>query len=78
VGLFSALTSFLAQWFIRPRAIDEQLHASHNVEIQNLDQLTVLLRTYDVQHLLADTQRSPAEVLAELRQKVAEINTREK
>ena len=73
VGLFSALTSFLAQWFIRPRAIDEQPQESTNVEIQNLNQLTVLLRTYDVQQLLADTQRPPVEVLAELRKKVEEI-----
>jgi hypothetical protein len=35
-----------------------------------------LLRTYDVQQLLADTQRPSAEVLAELRQKVQEINAR--
>jgi voltage-gated potassium channel len=74
VGLFSALTSFLAQWFLRARTADEQPPASRNVEIQHLNQLTVLLRTYDVQQLLADTQRPPAEVLAELRQKVAEIN----
>jgi voltage-gated potassium channel len=73
VGLFSALTSFLAHWFLRSRATDEQPPASHNVEIQNLNQLTVLLRTYDVQQLLADTQRPPAEVLAELRQMVEEI-----
>jgi voltage-gated potassium channel len=73
VGLFSALTSFLAQWFIRPRAADNQPQTA-NAEIQNLNQLTVLLRTYDVQQLLADTQRPPAEVLADLRQKVAEIN----
>jgi len=73
VGLFSALTSFLAQWFLKPRATDDQPQASNNVEIQNLNQLTVLLRTYDVQQLLADTQRPPAEVLAELRQKVEEI-----
>jgi len=33
-----------------------------------------LLRTYDVQRLLADTQLPPAEVLAELRKKVQEIN----
>jgi voltage-gated potassium channel len=77
VGLFSALTSFMAQWFIRPRATDDQPEASNNVEIQNLNQLTVLLRTYDVQRLLADTQRPPAEVLAELRRKVQEINARE-
>jgi hypothetical protein len=75
VGLFSALTSFLAQWFIRPRTTDQQPPAV-NAEIQNLNQLTVLLRTYDVQQLLADTQRQPADVLAELRQKVAEINTK--
>ena len=74
VGLFSALTSFLAQWFIRPRVTDEQPQAANIGEIQNLNQLTVLLRTYDVQQLLANTQRPPAEVLAELRQKVAEIN----
>jgi hypothetical protein len=78
VGLFSALTSFLAQWFIRPRVTDEQPQAANIGEIQNLNQLTVLLRTYDVQQLLADTQRPPAEVLAELRQKVAEIKAREK
>jgi voltage-gated potassium channel len=77
VGLFSALTSFLAQWFIKPRATDEQTQAAHSVEIQNLSQLSVLLRTYDVQRLLADTQRPPAEVLAELRQKVTEINAQE-
>jgi len=41
-----------------------------------LNRLSVLLRTYDVQRLLADTQRPPAEVLAELRKKVAEINGR--
>jgi voltage-gated potassium channel len=73
VGLFSALTSFMAQWFLRPRTADDQPQASTNLEIQNLNQLTVLLRTYDVQLLLADTQRPPEEVLAELRQKVAEI-----
>jgi voltage-gated potassium channel Kch len=73
VGLFSALTSFMAQWFIRPRTTDEQPQDSTNAEIQNLNQLTVMLRTYDVQQLLADTQRPPAEVLAELRKKVAEI-----
>jgi voltage-gated potassium channel len=77
VGLFSALTSFLAQWFIRPRATDVQPQAASNGEIQNLNQLTVLLRTYDVQLLLADMQRSPAEVLAEIRQKVAVINGKE-
>jgi voltage-gated potassium channel len=77
VGLFSALTSFMAQWFIRPRATDVQPQATSNAEIQNLNQLTVLLRTYDVQQLLADTQRLPEDVLAELRQKVAEINTHE-
>ena len=74
VGLFSALTSFLAQWFLKPRATDDQPQASQIVEIQNLNRLTVLLRTYDVQQLLADTQRPPAEVLTELRQKVEEIN----
>ena len=74
VGLFSALTSFLAQWFIRPRTTDDQPQPVEPNEIQNLDRLTVLLRTYDVQQLLADTQRPPAEVLAELRQKVADIN----
>jgi voltage-gated potassium channel len=74
VGLFSALTSFLAQWFLRARTTDEQPQASNSMEIQNLNQLTVLLRTYDVQQLLANTQRPPAEVLAELRKKVAEIN----
>ena len=73
VALFSALTSFMAQWFIgrAPQMINRSL--TENAEIQNLNQLTVLLRTYDVQQLLADTQRPPAEVLAELRQKVAEI-----
>ncbi len=76
VGLFSALTSFMAQWFLRPRVGDDEPEAATNGEIQNLNQLTVLLRTYDVQQLLADTQRPPAEVLAELRQKVAEINAR--
>ncbi len=74
VGLFSALTSFLAQWFLKPRAADEQPQATETSEIQNLDRLTLLLRTYDVQRLLADTQRPPAEVLMELRQKVEEIN----
>ena len=74
VALFSALTSFLAQWFLRPRATDEQPQAANSTEIQTLNRLSVLLRTYDVQQLLADTQRPPAEVLAELRQKVAEIN----
>ena len=73
VAIGAALTSFLAQWFIRPRAIDEQPQESTNVEIQNLNQLTVLLRTYDVEQLLADTQRPPVEVLAELRKKVEEI-----
>jgi voltage-gated potassium channel len=73
VGLFSALTSFMAQWFLRARTTDEQPRAT-NAEIHNLNQLTVLLRTYDVQQLLADTQRPPAEVLAELRKKVEEIN----
>jgi len=76
VGLFSALTSFLAQWFIRPRAADNQPQGATSTEIQNLNRLSVLLRTYDVQRLLADTQRPPAEVLAELRQKVQEINAR--
>ncbi len=76
VALFSALTSFLAQWFLRPRTTDAQTQASGTGEIQDLNRLSVLLRTYDVQHLLADTQRPPAEVLAELRQKVEEINAR--
>ncbi len=76
VGLFSALTSFLAHWFLRPRAADEQPQTATNAEIQDLNQLSVLLRTYDVQRLLADTQRPPAEVLTELRQKVEEINGR--
>jgi len=76
VGLFSALTSFLAQWFLRSRAADNQPQEAKTSEIQDLNQLSVLLRTYDVQLLLTDTQRPPAEVLAELRQKVAEINTR--
>ncbi len=75
VGLFSALTSFLAQWFLKPRAADEQPQGANAAEIQDLNRLSVLLRTYDVQRLLADTQRPPAEVLAELRQKVADINT---
>jgi voltage-gated potassium channel len=74
VGLFSALTSFLAQWFLKPRATDEQPQAANSTEIQDLNRLTALLRTYDVQRLLADTQRPPAEVLAELRLKVADIN----
>ena len=74
VGLFSALTSFLAQWFLKPRAADNQPQATSNEEIRNLNQLTVLLRTYDVQLLLADTQRPPEEVLTELRKKIAEIN----
>ena len=74
VGLFSALTSFLAQWFLRPRAADDQPQGANTAEIQNLNRLSVLLRTYDVQQLLADTQRPPVEVLAELRKKVAEIN----
>ena len=77
VGLFSALTSFLAQWFLKPRAADEQPQTSITAEIQNLNQLTVLLRTYDVQQLLADTQRPPAEVLTELRKKVDEMKARE-
>ena len=76
VALFSALTSFLAQWFIRPRAADNEPQGANTSEIQGLNRLSVLLRTYDVQRLLADTQRPPAEVLAELRQKVAEINAR--
>jgi voltage-gated potassium channel len=74
VGLFSALTSFLAHWFLRPRATENQPQASNSAEIQDLNRLTALLRTYDVQQLLADTQRPPAEVLAELRMKAAEIN----
>jgi len=73
VGLFSALTSFLAQWFLKPHTTGDQPQASNDVEIQSLNQLTALLRTYDVQQLLADTQRPPAEVLAELRKKVEEI-----
>jgi voltage-gated potassium channel len=73
VALFSALTSFLAQWFLRPRVAEHQPQALNHAEIQNLDRLTLLLRTYDVQLLLADAQRPPAEVLAELRKKVAEI-----
>ena len=76
VGLFSALTSFLAQWFLKSRASDDQPQASNTAEIQDLNRLSVLLRTYDVQQLLADTQRPPAEVLAELRKKVQEINAR--
>jgi Ion channel len=78
VGLFSALTSFLAQWFLKPHTSDDRPQTPTPDEIQNLNQLTALLRTYDVQLLLADTQRPPAEVLAELRQKVVETNTREK
>ncbi len=74
VGLFSALTSFLAQWFLRPRATGDQPQEPTNTEIQDLNRLSVLLRTYDVQRLLADTQRPPADVLAELRKKVQEIN----
>src|SRR5512135_2108306 len=74
VGLFSALTSFLAHSFLRPRAIDNQPQVSNAGEIQDLNRLTALLRTYDVQQLLADTQRPAAEVLADLRQKVLEIN----
>ena len=74
VGLFSALTSYLAHSFLRPRSIDNQSQASDTAEIQDLNRLTALLRTYDVQQLLADTQRPPAEVLAELRTKVQEIN----
>ena len=74
VALFSALTSFLAQWFLKPHATDNQPQASNTTEIQDLNRLSVLLRTYDVQRLLADTQRPPAEVLTELRQKVQEIN----
>ncbi len=76
VGLFSALTSFLAQWFLKPRVTDEQSQASNTAEIQDLNRLSVLLRAYDVQRLLADTQRPPVEVLAELRQKVQAINGR--
>ena len=37
VGLFSALTSFLAQWFLRPRATDEQPQAANSTEIQDLE-----------------------------------------
>jgi len=76
VGLFSALTSFMAQWFLRPRITDDRPQGANTSEIQDLNRLSVLLRTYDVQQLLADMQRPPAEVLAELRQKVQEINTR--
>ena len=76
VGLFSALTSFLAQWFLKSRASDDQPQASNAAEIQDLNRLSVLLRTYDVQQLLADTQRPSTEVLAELRKKVQEINAR--
>jgi voltage-gated potassium channel Kch len=76
VGLFSALTSFMAHWFLRPRAADKQPQAPDTGEIQDLNRLTVLLRTYDVRQLLADTQRPPAEVLAEVRKKVEEINAR--
>lgn len=78
VGLFSALTSFLAQWFLKPRTADQQPQPPENVEIHDLNRLSVLLRTYDVQQLLADTQRPPAEVLAEMRKKVQEINTQGK
>jgi voltage-gated potassium channel len=73
VGLFSALTSFLAQWFLRSRAADDHPQGASSTEIQDLNRLSVLLRTYDVQQLLVDTQRPPAEVLAELRKKVEEI-----
>ncbi len=76
VGLFSALTSFLAQWFLRSRATDAQPQAPDTTESQALNRLSVLLRTYDVERLLADTQRPPAEVLAELRQKVQEIKAK--
>jgi voltage-gated potassium channel len=76
VGLFSALTSFLAQWFLKSRAADEQPQGANTAEVQDLNRLSVLLRTYDVQQLLADTQRPPAEVLAELRMKVQAINAR--
>ncbi len=37
VGLFSALTSFLAQWFLRPRATDDQPQAANSTEIQDLE-----------------------------------------
>jgi voltage-gated potassium channel len=74
VGLFSALTSFLAQWFLKPRATDDQPQGVNTGEIQALNRLSMLLRTYDVQLLLADTQRPPAEVLTELRKKVEAIN----
>jgi len=76
VGLFSALTSFLAQWFLKSRSADQQPQPAENSEIENLNRLSVLLRTYDVQQLLADTQRPPAEILAELRKKVEEINVK--
>lgn len=75
VGLFSALTSFLAQWFLKSHAADGQPQPAATGEIQQLDRLSVLLRTYDVQQLLADSQRPPAEVLAELREKVKELNS---
>jgi hypothetical protein len=73
VGLFSALTSFLAQWFLKARAAGSQPQPPSSGEIQQLDRLSALLRTYYVQQLLADTRRSPAEVLAELREKASEI-----
>ena len=37
VGLFSALTSFLAQWFLKPHATDDQPQASNAAEIQDLN-----------------------------------------
>lgn len=75
VGLFSALTSFLAQWFLRARPGGESTPAVPSSEIQELDRLSLLLRTYDVRQLLEDTERPPGEVLAELRRKVTEINS---
>lgn len=74
VGLFSALTSFLAQWFLRARASGEATQATPSREVQELDRLSLLLLTYDVRRLLEDTTRPPDAVLAELRKKVAEIN----
>ena len=74
VGLFSALTSFLAHWFLRPRAADNQPQAPNTAEIQDLNRLTVLLRTYDVQRLLADTQRPPGGGAGGVEAKVEEIN----
>ncbi len=70
VGLFSALTSFLAQWFIRARAVDDEPQSNVSPEWRELSALSELLRAHEVRQLLADTQRPPAEVLAELKQKL--------